>query len=238
MKKTVILILAVLIMSLFAVTLVACNGCFHRPVADMMVLPTCTEDGLTVGMHCDKCGKVIVEQTAIPKTGHSETVIGLAKEATCTEDGVSGGKKCLACDVVLEEQEVIPATGHSYGNNGRCEACLHQEFKFSYNAVDNTLTLVGLGFDFDGNLIIPKTFNNIPVTAIGSDAMLRSDAQGITVVVIPDSITSIGKDAFAYCASLTDVYFTGTEAQWAEIAIASGNENLTGATIHFEYVVE
>ena len=43
---------------------------------------------------------------------------------------------------------------------------------------------------------------------------------------------------FILMKTSTFQHFTDTEAQWTEIAIASGNENLTGATIHFEYVVE
>ncbi|MBR2351281.1 MAG: leucine-rich repeat protein [Clostridia bacterium] len=72
------------------------------------------------------------------------------------------------------------------------------------------------------------------VTSIGYGVF--SDCTGLTSVVIGDSVTSIGKWAFADCTNLKDVYYTGTEAEWAEISIGSYNTNLKNATIHYNYV--
>ena len=35
------------------------------------------------------------------------------------------------------------------------------------------------------------------------------------------------------CDNLTEVYYGGTEAQWKQISIASGNDNLLAANIHY-----
>ena len=57
-------------------------------------------------------------------------------------------------------------------------------------------------------------------------------------VIIPDSITAITDYAFSNCNRLTDVYYCGTEEQWAGIDISIyGNERLTNATIHYNYGV-
>ena len=51
------------------------------------------------------------------------------------------------------------------------------------------------------------------VTSIGNNAF--SGCTSLAGVVLPDSVTSIGTRAFANCARLADVYYGGTEAQWA-----------------------
>ena len=54
-------------------------------------------------------------------------------------------------------------------------------------------------------------------------------------MTIPNSVTSIGSEAFYGCSKLTDVYYSGSEAQWKTIAINSYNYPLTKATIHYYY---
>ncbi len=60
----------------------------------------------------------------------------------------------------------------------------------------------------------------------------------LTSVIIPDSVISIEEGAFLGCSGLTDVYYTGTEEEWAKISIGSDNSYLTNATIHYNYVPE
>lgn len=65
-----------------------------------------------------------------------------------------------------------------------------------------------------------------------------ADCSNLTKIVIPHSVTFISAYVFKNCNNLTDVYYTGTEEEWAEISIYGANEYLTGATIHFNYVPE
>ena len=69
------------------------------------------------------------------------------------------------------------------------------------------------------------------VTSIGTDAFWGCK---FTDISIPDSVTDIGNSAFDYCDLLKDVYYSGTKAQWDSIVIASGNDPLTSATIHYK----
>lgn len=56
---------------------------------------------------------------------------------------------------------------------------------------------------------------------------------GLQSVYIPESITSIESYAFAGCDSLKDVYYAGTEEQWARVVIKSNNNPLYSSTVHF-----
>jgi len=59
-----------------------------------------------------------------------------------------------------------------------------------------------------------------------------SNCVRLAKVTIPKSVTSIGKNAFYYCESIADVYYDGTEEDWAKISISSGNEDLLAAALH------
>ncbi len=69
------------------------------------------------------------------------------------------------------------------------------------------------------------------VTHIGDYAFYYCSS--LTSIAIPDSVTSIGDSAFSGCYSLADVYYSGSESEWNEISIDSGNMCLTNATIHY-----
>jgi hypothetical protein len=74
------------------------------------------------------------------------------------------------------------------------------------------------------SVVIPNS-----VTEIGSSVF--DDCTGLTSVTIPDSVTSIGYFLFSDCSSLTDIYYTGTEQQWA--AIDNHTSIPSGVTIHY-----
>lgn len=77
------------------------------------------------------------------------------------------------------------------------------------------------------SVVIPKY-----VTSIGEYTF--SGCSNMESVTIPGSVTTIDNHAFKSCYNLRDVYYYGTEAQWRQIKVASSNESLTGATIHYE----
>lgn len=60
----------------------------HTEVVVDGYAPTCTEDGLDVGVICGECGEVLFEQAVIPALGHSYSEFEIIKDATETEKGI------------------------------------------------------------------------------------------------------------------------------------------------------
>ena len=81
------------------------------------------------------------------------------------------------------------------------------------------------------DVIIPNS-----VTSIGSYAF--TGCISLKSVTIHDSVTSISDGTFFDCEGLKDVYYTSTEDDWNKITIGNDNENLTNATIHYNFEPE
>ena len=60
-----------------------------------------------------------------------------------------------------------------------------------------------------------------------------SGCRALKSVTFGGHVESIGANAFASSPALTDVYFAGSEEEWNAIPVASGNDALKNATIHF-----
>lgn len=74
--------------------------------------------------------------------------------------------------------------------------------------------------------VIPES-----VTTIGYGAFAYND--NITSITIPLTVTTIEDYIVEECPNFTDVYYEGTEEQWASITKGEENEPLLNATIHF-----
>ena len=76
----------------------------HNPVADPAMDPTCTQNGLTEGSHCDICGQVLIPQQSIPATGHHLGPWTVVQEPTGTDTGTEERR----CDCGMTEYRSIP----------------------------------------------------------------------------------------------------------------------------------
>ncbi len=189
----------------------------------VVIQPTCTEDGYTT-YTCD-CGDSYTgnETTAL---GHTYTSI--VTQPTCTEEGYT----LYICDCGDIYGEIIKAAqGHAFDNdcttadkckncdeiatanaehtyvNEICEVCGMHMFSegLSYTLINDGTAYEVSGIDTKKatNVIIPTTYNGLPVTSIGEDAFY--DCTKLTSVTIPDSVTNIGDSAFSNCYKLIEV---------------------------------
>ncbi len=92
-------------------------------------------------------------------------------------------------------------------------------------------------------VVVPETYNGLPVKEIGQEAFGSSGLTSIeissgvtsigkrafsscsklTSVTIPSSVTSVGDSAFGGCTRLTSVYYGGTTDKWAQIEFGSSD---------------
>ncbi len=81
----------------------------HSLYAQLVIEPTCTEDGLYY-VHCTDCWNYGYEEVA-PAKGHSYDDGVVTTPATCTEEGVMT-HTCAECGDIYTE--IVPARGHWY----------------------------------------------------------------------------------------------------------------------------
>ena len=84
--------------------------------------------------------------------------------------------------------------------------------------------VIGLGIAAETDIVIPATYNGMPITEIGNNAF-REESY-ITSIDIPDSITSIGSNAFSWCESLTEIVISNSVRNVGQ-GVFSGCSSLT-----------
>ena len=110
---------------------------------------------------------------------------------------------------------------------------------YTQNADGKGYTVSGIGTCTDTDVVIPSTYNNLPVTSIGYFAF--SGCEGLASITIPSGVTSISSLAFHYCTKLETITFKGTEEQWKVImkgwswdSNAGSNTSAGKYTVKFE----
>jgi len=194
---------------------------------ETVVAPTCTERGYTV-YECE-CGESHIGKVVNAK-GHNYKKTVTAP--TCTELGYTL-YECECGDSYKDDY--VNAGGHNYINVicTKCggEAPYTVGLKFSLNSNKESYSVVEIGVVSDVIIKIPSEYDGKPVTAINSRAL--SGCEGMTRIIVPDSVTSIEDDAFSHCSILADITYKGTKAQWN--LITKGESWYRGAgdlTIH------
>ena len=141
--------------------------------------------------------------------------------ATCTEAG-SVVMTCSLCGDSYVEA-TLDALGHKY-TDGKCTRCGKAEEVLASGSCGEELTWK---LNSEGTLTVSGSGE------VSADTAWSEYSTQIKSVSVPTTVTAIGENTFSGCTAITDVYFGGTEEQWKEITIASGNEPLINANIHF-----
>ena len=110
----------------------------------------------------------------------------ITKEATETEEGIKL-YTCAVCGKTKEAKmdKLVPSTG------------------LDIVVKDDYAILKGIGTCTDINIVVPKTFNNIPITTINDRAFFNNKT--IESIIIQNNVTSIGSESFSLCVALKEV---------------------------------
>ena len=168
----------------------------------------------TVAKTCKTCG--VTEGTAL---GHTWV------DATCTAP-----KTCSTCRITsgsalghVESEWIIDKepTSNQYGSkHTECTMCGKQMslekisptgsigLKYTLNPDGASYSVAGLGTCLDTDLVIPNTYNGLPVTSIAEKAFYNNSR--LQSVTIPDSVTAIENNAFDFTMEFNrDALWTG-----------------------------
>lgn len=199
-----------------------------------------------------------------PKHTHSY-VHHPAVSATCTTDGNIEYWSYSGCDKNFSDDKGTELTGstvvaatHTLVNN-KCTVCdavmLTEGLNYTLNADGESYTVSGMGTSQDIYVNIPSTYEGKPVTHIANIAFANNVTIEIliipdsvnsignktfgfciylTSIIIPNSVTSIDGDIFFYCDDLNEIYYHGTCEEWERITIIGDNFEInTSATFYY-----
>ena len=142
---------------------------------------------------------------------------GTADSNTITDNVTIGGNgiKIIGANTV--------ASGNATGTAGVTET-------YRYRVVDGKATIMEWLDTTVTKTVIPSTIGEYPVVSV--EAWAFALCNKLARVVIPDSITAIGANAFFGCDGLTEVHYLGSLAQWGTIDIGVNNDTLLDAAWH------
>lgn len=179
----------------------------HTAVIDAAVPASCKDTGLTEGSHCSVCNKVLKEQETVSKLEHT-VVVDEAVPSTCQSAGLTEGSHCSECGAVIVRQNRVSRLDHNFVDY-ICTACNESQCSkgLTYEKIDGGYKVTGQGSCTDKNIIVPNIYNGEPVIAIGYEAFYVLGGAEIPIesIVLLEGIEVIEARAFAYCKDLASV---------------------------------
>ncbi len=234
-------------------------------ITDTVVPATCTDTGYTLHVCTNEGCTYECTDTLVQPLGHSyayaftwnDDYTQAILTVTCVRTGCDHAETIQVTNISVTE---VSAAGNIAAHtvytarvthNGQVrqdvKIQMHEQtpagpdtnsLAYELNADKQSYKVSGIGTVTGVDIVIPTTYQNLPVTAIADSAFSRcttiksvvipegvtsignwafSGCSAIERISIPKSVTSIGDVAFGNCASLTSVTFGGTAAEWLDI---------------------
>lgn len=147
----------------------------------------------------------------------------------------------------------------SFAENSSSELEPRYENGYAYTVDDGEARIWYADNTVTGDVVIPSKLGGYPVTAVCMSLPFIHES-GITGAVIPSGVRTIKRNAFSYCrkltsvtipdtvtlieafafeeTALTDIYYEGSESDWAQIDIKNSsadgyNFEIEDAVIHY-----
>lgn len=118
---------------------------------------------------------------------------------------------------------------------------------FTYSISNGKANITGLSDNSVSKIVVPGKVklnsnsqydeNGTEYSVVIGDNAFKNCAN-LTIAAILDGVTSIGRNTFFGCTSLATVNYIGTQEQWNNITINSGNDPLNNATKVYNFVVQ
>lgn len=175
--------------------------------------------GYTGDKYCLGCGEKISSGSVINKLVHTHLMKKTPAVAeTCNDKGNIEYYTCLKCDKIysdangtneISSADVIVNPRHKYVY-ANCSVCGIQRIEtsgleYALNPDNASYSVIGIGTAEGPDLVIPRTYNGLPVTSIGKNAF--TDCEMFRSITIQMSITSIGSGAFSGCTYVEEIYY-------------------------------
>lgn len=213
----------------------------HSLYYDEGLAPTCESDGYAPYEYCENCGYSTYEY--LDALGHDYGEWETVSEATCTMPAILE-KHCSRCEEYDMDYDMSrPALGHEFGDEVVVEAtettqgykykeCGVCEYVDKYDFTETAITslfvfkeygsgyqIIGTNLTEDHTVVeIPSEYNGKPVVSIkGSASSSQTAFYGcdfIKVLIIPETVTNIGKNALSGLWNLEELTVPASAASY------------------------